>query len=283
MTRLTDDQLKAASAAADWNTLWLEADPWIKFTMSELNCGDDDAYQEAQLATGKAVRTWDPQIASFGTHIVNQVRGALLNWINGQNNAGVGSRWQAAEAMPVEVISLNDPADAPGTVEEDDDVPATHLDRLTYEALDDSTEFEKALLTLEPTEEIKRALTFLPTDESKFFREVMNAGGTRAFHRATGMPQKTVSDHMVRITQKLSAQQQKSCYIRNTGLGRSVSEQSLNGRHYITAPTGNPWADWSYHPTAADLAAGSAPRDGNYPWSAKGRALMGLRPRKDET
>ncbi len=121
MARLTAEQLIKAHALQHWNTLWLAAEPLVKFAMAELGCGDDDAWQTGRLAAGGAIRTWNPARGAFSTHIATQVRGALLKWLNEQRTGGVGSRRQTEENNAPEMISLNDAADVPTNYEVNDE------------------------------------------------------------------------------------------------------------------------------------------------------------------
>lgn len=270
MTRLTDEQLQTARALEDWDTLWLAADPWIKFAMSELRCGDEDALQEARLAAGQAVRSWDPAVVAFSTHVNTYARGAILNWLQAQQTAGVGSRRVAAEGAALDTISLQDPAD----VDEDGD-HATHMDRLTYADIDDSTEFEQLARDGGLQIMADRLLRFLPDEEAAFFRAVTKAGGTRAMSQATGAPRGAIRGRLERIMEKLATHAPKTCVIRETGR----TGQENNGQFYRTQHVGNPWADWAYQPTEADVAAGASPRDDAFKWSL-GAVAMGARNRR---
>lgn len=271
-TRLTDDQLKIAHALEDWDALWLAAEPLVKFAMSELRCGDEDALQEARVAAGTAVRSWNPVKGAFSTHVTTYARQAILDWLRGEAGRGIGSRRQFAENVTPEMISLNDPAEAPS--DEDDDRP-THLDRLTYADIDDSTEFEALMHSGQLQVWADQLLRFIPDEEAEFFRNVVRAGGVRPFARLAGLPVMTTQDLLVRVMGKLSVHRAKTCYNRGTG----PTGQEQNGNFWRKHHVGNPWADWAYKPTAADLAAGASPRDGAFKWSL-GALRMGAGRRK---
>lgn len=303
MSRLTEVELQRARALEDWNALWLAADPWVKFAMSELHCGDDDAFQCGREAAGRAVRTWCPEKGAFSTHIKNRVRGELLKWLNAQGSAGVGSRRQARDKHIIQVISLNDPFHpSPSfygmTAEDALEAEGTHQDNLTYDDLDDFESINAALIGLDARGQLLAALDRLPSDESKFLREVMRHGGISAFSRAVGVPQPTVSTRVTRIVKKLSDNRWKTWYIQGTGkrssrgflpggedfgayrwqramLGPSIKiESSIHS-------SGNPWADWSWKPTREDVRNGSEPRKIGYPWSAGARKILGLKAKED--
>lgn len=262
MTRLTEDDLKIARAIEDWNTLWLAAEPLIKFAMSELRCGDEDALQEARLAAGAAVRSWDPLKGSFSTHVISCARGTILKWLN-SDNRGIGSRRQADEGVACDVISLNDPVAT--AWHEDDDERTTHLDCLTYDDIDDSTEFEQLMRSGELQNWADQLLRFIDEVDAEFFRAVARAGGTRAFAAAHGLPVMTVQDRKRKIMAALTVHREKAWY--NSGTGSGGPNPAHNGRWSIQESVGNPWADWSYKPTDADVAAGALPRDDRFKWS----------------
>jgi DNA-directed RNA polymerase specialized sigma24 family protein len=307
MTRLTDAELRIALDRQDWNTLWLAAELWVKFVMASLQCGDEDALQEGRLAAGLAIRSWNPARGAFSTHVASQVRGALLNWCNSHATAGVGSRRQAADDIPISVISLHDPALSPGNFDLTDDAEArpTHQDNLTYDDIDDFNSINALIQTLDVRGQLLTALDRLPSDESKFLREVMRHGGVTAFAKAVGLAHSTVSEKVFRIVQKLSDGLRKTWYIDTTGVpvsetGRSRPSVVRNRRFLpggddfgsyrwqraMLGPSvrvesslysgGCPMADWSWKPTPEDVKRGAEPRRMGYPWSAGAKKLMGL-------
>ncbi len=267
LTRLTDEQLKTARALEDYETLWLQADPWIKFAMAELRCGDEDAFQEARLAVGSALRSWDPEKGTYGTYVTNCAHQAILDWLRSQNTHGIGSRRQAAEGAPPMVVSLDDPAET-AWHETDDGDRATHLDRLTGEDLDDSTEFEAFVRNVDATRELDRLLRFADPLDAAFVKDVTRAGGMRAYAQFANVTAMSVSRRMSKIMEGLALHRHKTCYIHGTGMDFS---QHRNGRYNMSESVGNPWADWAYKPTPEDVANGSAPRDDAFNWSAGAR------------
>lgn len=99
MKRLSAHELRAARKAQDWNTLWEQSLPIVKFAISSMVRGGmdrhhctDDTLQEASLAAGKAVRTWDPSKGEFSTWIVKRATGAIRNHINRERNGLIGGR-----------------------------------------------------------------------------------------------------------------------------------------------------------------------------------------------
>lgn len=99
MKRLSADELRAARKAQDWKTLWEQAIPLVKFTMSSFIRGGmdpkyrfEDALQSAYLAVGQAVRTWDPGTGEFSTWIMFRAQGAIVNYINKEQSGVVGGR-----------------------------------------------------------------------------------------------------------------------------------------------------------------------------------------------
>jgi RNA polymerase sigma factor (sigma-70 family) len=294
MIRLSEPQLICARALGDWTALWLAADPLVKFAMSKLGCGDEDALQQGRLAAGLAIRSWAPEKGAFSTHITTQVIGAIRDWLRAAHNGGVGSRRQRADDQAVELISLDAPAEV--NVSHDlgeDQGGETHLERLTYDDLDDFDSINTVMLKLDTRGQLNTALDRLPPDDSKFLREVMRAGGVTAFSRLTGMRWQTTSRTLARIVQKLVRGQRRTCYNHHTGskflpggedfgayrwqramLGPSIKvESSIHS-------TGCPWADWSWKPTRADVRNGAAPRSVGYPWSAGARRLLGKKAKK---
>jgi hypothetical protein len=287
MTRLTDIELRNALDRQDWNALWLAADPWVKFAMAELNCGSDDALQVGRKAAGKAVRTWRPEQYAFSTHIRTYARSALIDWLRASKTGGVGSAWQARQGSPSTVISLNDPV-VPAAPGDDSGSGATHLDHLTYGDLGFTDGSEDELLGLDAPERLSRLLDRLHGDDSKFMKELIRAGGVRAFSRLVGVPAMTISRQTHRIVKKLVVHRRKTSVIRDMdGTHLPFFPQfpqtydNESGRRLFDETHSCPMADWSYKPTAADLAKGAAPRDDGYPWSAGARRVLGLRPVKE--
>lgn len=269
--RLTDAQLETARALEDYETLWLAADPIVKFAMAERNCGDEDALQEGRLAAGLAIRSWDPAKGAFSTHIANAALGAITNWLNQEATGGIGSRRVASEGFAPDTVSLYDPADG---ADEDDERP-TRLDRLTYQDLDNPTEFEALAQSGELQNMADRMLRFLPDEDAQFFRAVTKAGGVRAFAKAANRTPMSVSRQLKAIMAELALHSAKTCYNRETG----STGQEKNGQFYRTQHVGNPWADWAYKPTPEDIARGAAPRDDSFKWS-EGAVRLGARNRR---
>jgi RNA polymerase sigma factor (sigma-70 family) len=274
--------------------------------MAELRCGYEDAWQEGRLAAGLAIRSWNPDQGAFSTHVASRVRGALLNWCNSKDTMGVGSRRQASQDRQISVISLHDPALSPGNFDSADDVDArpTHLDNLTYDDIDDFDSINALIQTLDVRGQLLTALDRLPSDESKFLREVMRRGGVTAFARAVGMAQATVSRKVFRIVQKLLNGRRKTCYMDTTEVPVSETGQArrsvVRNRRFLPGGDdfgsyrwqramlgppvrvesslhsgGCPMADWSWKPTAEDVKNGAEPRRGGYPWSAGAKKLIG--------
>lgn len=99
MKRLSADELRAARKAQDWKTLWEQAIPLVKFTMSSFVRGGmdtkyctDDALQIANLAVGSAVRTWEPEKGEFSTWIMFRAQGAIVDYIRREQSGIVGGR-----------------------------------------------------------------------------------------------------------------------------------------------------------------------------------------------
>lgn len=99
MKRLSADELRAARKAQDWKTLWEQAIPLVKFTMSSFIKGGmdpkyrfEDALQSAYLAVGQAVRTWDPGTGEFSTWIMFRAQGAIVDYIRKEQSGVVGGR-----------------------------------------------------------------------------------------------------------------------------------------------------------------------------------------------
>jgi RNA polymerase sigma factor (sigma-70 family) len=92
--------LRALKAAQDWKSLWSQALPLVKHTVSKLIASGrltseqatDDLLQEGNLAAGRAVRTWDPDKGAFSTWIVRAAHGAILDHIQRTSSGMVGGR-----------------------------------------------------------------------------------------------------------------------------------------------------------------------------------------------
>ena len=282
MTRLTDAELRIALDRQDWNTLWFAAEPWIRFAMAELGCGDEDALQEGRLAAGLAVRSWDPDRHAFSTHITSRVRFALLKYFGENTTGGIGSSYQAADGKQPRFISLDAPAAQPSGTFNPDGHKGTRallVDNLTYEEFDDSTPFERLLASADAAGELSAELLSLPAEDAEFVREVLSAGSVRALCRLTGEPRRSLDVRLAKIVQRLSAHYRETCYIQwspSNNFGQSGS----NPERFVGVGSGNPYADWSWKPTPEDVKNGAEPRQTGYPWSAGAKKLMGLLSRK---
>lgn len=99
MKRLSAEELRAAKKANNINLLWEQADPLCKYLISYvIRKGMDPAYatddmlQEARLAAGLSIRTWDPDKGAFSTWVGRRVQGAIADHIRRQSSGMVGGR-----------------------------------------------------------------------------------------------------------------------------------------------------------------------------------------------
>jgi RNA polymerase sigma factor (sigma-70 family) len=134
-------------------TLWIDSLRLVRRVNAQLRSaygqdeGDEDWLQEGALAAGRAVDTWDPQRSSFASWVVTNVKGAMLDYINENGKAGIGSKSTAVTMVDMEEgvafsPELSGTEDRPGSGHVDDGIPRSEL--LTYDGiqLGDDTEGE---------------------------------------------------------------------------------------------------------------------------------------------
>lgn len=130
--KLNADELAAAHDRGDFNMLWLAARPLVKFTIKRMmqrgevdpsRWADGDLKQEGMLAAGLAVRSWNTLEGRFSTWVVKNIRGYLLNYLQGAENGGVGGprRTSAVFSLQEEVFGIDD------TDDEDEGTPKQDL------------------------------------------------------------------------------------------------------------------------------------------------------------
>lgn len=141
MKQATHEELVAAKDREDWDFLWRAAIPLVKFTIKKMmrhgevepHGSTEDVLQEGMLTAGAAIRSWSTYDAAFSTWISVKVRGALINYLNQQNNAGVGSR---RVASGITSVSLHESRFS-NEIDEGygDELPSTsaRIERLSYE------------------------------------------------------------------------------------------------------------------------------------------------------
>lgn len=146
MTKKERRQLHAAMKQGSnraREALWQDALRLVIHTETRLRKGfgleeaDEDMIQEGAIAAGQAVDSWDPDRASFSTWVITNVKGRMLDYLNEQGKAGIGSK-----STPVAVVDMEEGVayspelsggeDLPG-VKQDGAIPRSEL--LTYEGV----------------------------------------------------------------------------------------------------------------------------------------------------
>jgi RNA polymerase sigma factor (sigma-70 family) len=100
MRKLSHEDLRAARDRQDWNTLWLQSIPLVKFSIKKMMSegevdpfwAREDLLQEGMLAAGLAVRSWDTIEGAFSSWVTLKVRGHLLDHLNRNATNGMGGK-----------------------------------------------------------------------------------------------------------------------------------------------------------------------------------------------
>jgi len=98
--KLNHDELMLARKTESWETLWLQAVPLARLTVRRLkehgtldpSYLNEDLLQDALLAAGEAIRSWDPRKGRFSTWVMAYTRGTLLKKVASAATGMVGGR-----------------------------------------------------------------------------------------------------------------------------------------------------------------------------------------------
>jgi len=132
--KLTAEELASAHDRRDWNTLWLAAQPLVKFTIKKMmqrgeidaaRWADGDLKQEGLLAAGLAVRSWSTLEGAFSTWVVTKIRSHLRDYIEKVSRGGFGGEGSTPFLVSAQEDVLLD-------ADEGEDPDATKQDLFTY-------------------------------------------------------------------------------------------------------------------------------------------------------
>lgn len=211
----TQEELAAAKARSDFETLWRAAIPLVKMQYGRMVKagivpGEEEWLQEMMLIAGEAMRTWDPEKGAYSTYIISHVRTGIRNSMERANRCGI----TAAHGVPVTVVGTSDvrPGVSPDDETEDD---GTFNAVLSYGGLverdrrPDFSDIPEGLgdpadeaVRLEQQARLTAALACLPPEE----REALVATQTetqQAYARRLGVPRTTVQSRVVRACVKV--------------------------------------------------------------------------------
>jgi RNA polymerase sigma factor (sigma-70 family) len=111
-------RLRLAQEQSDWNFLWEQAIPLVKFAASIMVKGGmdrenltDDLFADANLAAGAATRKWDPNLGAFSNFIIRRATGAMHDHLRRLNSI-VGGRDVRTSSSEYQDITPDDSATA---------------------------------------------------------------------------------------------------------------------------------------------------------------------------
>lgn len=276
MARLTTEQLKALQDLEDWQSLWVAAIPWVKFAAMSLRTGDrEDLIQDGLLEAGRQLKNWDSTRGQFSTFINNVARNAMLKHIKRKDRRHEVTRaifeGLSKDSVDCETtVVYPDPTyrDTPHTPEGFGD-PAEEIGRAHVRAA-----AERLLQELDAGKSLMLREYFgLPVLDSHDDAQTASEMGA-----ARGVPRQTM-EYRIRTAQKHFGEAMKAGYMPSTV---SIYPQGQESRRTtITADerwpgfwniglasamgdvdvwresVGTVWNDWSWKPTAADIARGA--------------------------
>ena len=271
------DPLVAAWQRQHWNDLWLAAIPNVRPALMALvregaipNL-DDDVLAVANLAMGQAVRRWNPASASFATFVSMEARGAALKYTAKEFARGAAGHDTAQRGRPMQYV---------GTVE--------HLESEGAEAIPNPIpEPQVEAERIHDWAAVRRAMNQLNVTDAALIEAVFTAGMTQEqAAEQVGIKQAWAAQRMARGINKMrellaEARPARGSYQAETGFWRGRSERDPSRKSSIAPGDVRPlfpsdlitdrirakreipglWkaVDWSWKPTAADIAAGCKP------------------------
>lgn len=245
--RLSHTELAAAHGRADWALLWRHAIPLVKLTVGRLvrsktvkGADLDDVMQQGYLAGWQAVSDWPVIECAFSTHIANRVRWALLEFLGGAGNHGIGSHVQRSVVMSLEdsrdVNNNGSHRRGPGADPTEDDADdGSFNDGLTYSGVlrntggtdgigyvpagfaDPSVEAEK----LEAAAKISAAMGVLTPEERDITAALYGIGCARVTQEAyvarTGIGRSTLNRRLSSAKQKMAQKIARFAHMNHKG------------------------------------------------------------------
>lgn len=271
------DPLVLAWQRQHWNDLWLKAIPNVRPTLLALvregaipNI-DDDLIGVANLALGQAVRRWNPSAHAFATHVSSAVRTAVLNYYHAEGARGASGHRTVQRGRPVQYVGTVDQLEANGNEAIPNPIP------------EPQAEVER----MHDWEAVRRAVDKLDTTDAALIEAVFTVGMTQEeAAEQVGVSQQRAAQRLQRGIRSLrsmltEARPARGDYGAETGFWRGRSERDPARKSSVAPGDIRPlfpvdqitdrirakkeipglWkaVDWSWKPTAHDIAGGCKP------------------------
>lgn len=270
------DPLVLAWQRQHWNDLWLKAIPNVRPTLlalvreGSIPAIDDDLIAVANLAIGQAVRRWNPADASFATYIASTVRSAALNYTAGEFARGAGNSATVQRGRPLQYVGTIEDLEADG-------------EALPNPIPEPQAEVER----MQDWAAVRRAVDKLDITDAALVEAVFSAGMTQEeAAEQVGVSRQRATQRLkrgVRLLRRLLAETRpaRGSYQAETGFWRGRSERDPARKSSIAPGDVRPlfpvdqitdrirtkreipglWkpVDWSWKPTALDIALGCKP------------------------